>query len=108
MRLRRRASTTDAILKEKSLETMWSRPDGGQTMKGKPREVYYGCGWSVRPAGANVGRKANISTGYIGSRRQHWCGACDGLDWAVLFNTDGGRNLCPSASTRSSTVPPIR
>lgn len=86
------------ILKEKSLETMWSRPDGlaGQTMKGKPREVYYGCGWSVRPADGKG--KANIwHTGYIPGSEALLVRRCDGLDWAVLFNTDGGAKPLSSA-----------
>ncbi len=40
------------ILKEESILTMLEPPPGpvGHGPKGKPKAVYYGCGWDVRPA----------------------------------------------------------
>jgi CubicO group peptidase (beta-lactamase class C family) len=79
------------ILKEKSLETMWSRPEGlaGHTRKGKPRDAYYGCGWEVRPADTR-GKVSTWHGGYIAGSEALLVRRWDGLDWAVLFNTDGG------------------
>lgn len=79
------------ILKPKSLETMWSRPEGlaGHTKKGKPRSTYYGCGWDVRPVGT-TGKASTWHSGYISGSEALLVRRWDGLDWAVLFNTDGG------------------
>jgi N-acyl-D-amino-acid deacylase len=70
---------------------MWSRPDGlaGHTRKGKPREVYYGCGWDVRPVD-HKGKANTWHSGYIAASEALLVRRWDGLDWAVLFNTDGG------------------
>jgi CubicO group peptidase (beta-lactamase class C family) len=78
---------TCKILKEKSIETMFARPDGpaGYDARGAPRALYYGCGWRVRPAG-----RGRVNTWHTGSLpgtsallvRRH-----DGTNWAVLFNT---------------------
>jgi CubicO group peptidase (beta-lactamase class C family) len=75
------------ILTEKSIEIMFARPEGaaGKTKAGKPSDDYYGCGWEVHVEG-----KGQINTWHSGSlpgtstllvRR------CDGLTWAVLFNS---------------------
>jgi N-acyl-D-amino-acid deacylase len=79
------------ILKERSLETMWSRPGGlaGYTRRGRPRDVFYGCGWDVRPVGAK-GKANTWHGGYIAASEALLVRRWDGLDWAVLFNTDGG------------------
>jgi N-acyl-D-amino-acid deacylase len=79
------------ILKAKSLETMWARPEGmaGHTKRGKPRLTYYGCGWDVVPVDA----KGHVNTwhsGYIAGSEALLVRRWDGLDWAVLFNADGG------------------
>jgi CubicO group peptidase (beta-lactamase class C family) len=77
------------VLAAASIQTMWSRPPGaaGFEADGHPRAAYYGCGWSVRPVGDD-GRANTWHGGLV-------AGACtllvrryDGLDWAVLFNTD--------------------
>ena len=36
------------VLGAKSIAAMWARPEGAA---GKPKDSYYGCGWSVRPVG---------------------------------------------------------
>src|SRR5262249_53134841 len=42
------------ILKEKSIEEMFARPEGlaGHTPQGKPLAAYYAFGWQVRPTNA--------------------------------------------------------
>ncbi len=75
------------ILSAESIRTLFARPAGppGHDAKGKPKTVYYGCGWSVRV----VGEGGAINTWHTGSLagtatilvRRH-----DGLCWAVLFN----------------------
>ncbi len=81
--------TNCPILGEDAIRTMWSRPAGaaGTQPDGTPREVFYGCGWSVRPVGNegalnawHGGRIAGTSTLLV----RRW----DGLNWAVLFNTE--------------------
>lgn len=75
------------ILKADSIRTTFARPAGlaGHDKKGKPRDVYYGCGWQIRV----VSSKGAINTWHTGAldgtatllvRRS------DGLCWAVLFN----------------------
>ncbi len=75
------------LLNAKSIETMFARPTGppGHNKNGKEKEVYYGCGWSVRADG-----KTNVNTWHTGLlggtstllvRR-----GADKLTWAVLFN----------------------
>ncbi len=77
------------ILKPETFATIWERPEGraGQTADGKPRASYYGCGWSVRP----TDDKENPTlwhTGLIGGTGALLVRRHDGLNWAVLFNTD--------------------
>ena len=77
------------LLSATGITEMWARPDGdaGFDPEKHPRVTYYGCGWSVRPVGkagkANTWHDGSIpGTGALLVRR--W----DGLNWAVLFNTD--------------------
>jgi N-acyl-D-amino-acid deacylase len=93
------------VLSADSIRTTWQRPEGaaGANAKGKPRAVYYGCGWQVRPTGAG-----GVTTWHTGllvpgtssilSRR--W----DGLNWAILFNTDAGPDGKPLADATSPLV----
>ncbi len=75
------------ILGEKYIEVMFARPEGvvGKNKEGKPKDVYYGCGWEV-----HVFKDGTMNTWHAGSlpgtsallvRRN------DGLTWAVLFNS---------------------
>lgn len=65
------------LLGEKTIATMWERPK--VTEKG----AYYGCGWSVRPAGKGI----NVwHTGLIMGTAALLVRRHDGLVWAVLFN----------------------
>jgi len=76
------------ILSAKSIAAMFARPEGppGLDDQGRPLDVWYGCGWSVRTAGKrgvntwHNGRLSGTSTILV---RRH-----DGFDWAVLFNSD--------------------
>jgi len=76
------------ILSEKSIQIMFARPDGpaGQEGNGKPKSVFYGCGWEVRPQGD----KANHSwhAGVTSASTSIVIRFPDGVNWAVLFNAD--------------------
>ncbi|HLW66309.1 MAG TPA: serine hydrolase domain-containing protein, partial [Gemmataceae bacterium] len=81
------------VLKEETILTMLAPPPGpvGHGPKGKPKESYYGCGWDVRP---NV-RQAEKFTkwhggGLAGTNTLLVC-RDDGIDWAVLFNSDADK-----------------
>jgi len=77
------------ILAPRSVAAMFARPTGpaGYDAKSKPKAAYYARGWMVRP----VGRKGQANTWHAGGLpgtstllvRRH-----DGLNWAVLFNSD--------------------
>ena len=74
------------ILSPGSINAMTQRPKGkaGSDAKGKPKPVYYGLGWSVRP----VGDKSNRwHTGSLDGTAALLVLRHDGLCWAVLFNT---------------------
>lgn len=77
------------ILSESAVTEMWARPDGlaGHDAKGKPRDAYYGCGWMVRPVGKG-GRANTWHNGLISGTSTLLVRRFDGLNWAVLFNTD--------------------
>jgi len=77
------------ILGAKSIGEMWARPSGeaGHDKDGKPKRAYYGLGWNVRPMG-NPGQLNAWHFGNIAGTRALLVRRSDGLDWAVLFNTD--------------------
>jgi N-acyl-D-amino-acid deacylase len=77
------------LLKETSIAKMWAPPAGtlGHTADGKPREVFYGCGWEVRPVG-NEGKVNAWHTGFMPGTSTLLVHRFDNLVWAVLFNTD--------------------
>ncbi len=77
------------LLKRESMAAMWSRPDGlpGHEADGKPKAAFYGCGWNVRPVG-NDGRANVWHAGLIAGTSTLLVRRHDGLNWAVLFNTD--------------------
>lgn len=77
------------LLKADTIRQMWERPKGtaGWDDNGKPKATYFGCGWSVRPIGK--GDKVNAwHGGLIAGTSALMVRRHDGLDWAVLFNTD--------------------
>jgi N-acyl-D-amino-acid deacylase len=75
------------ILGKASLARMFAPPSFAAGKDGKPPDVYYACGWNVRPVkdrGMNAwhaGRLGNCCASILVRR---W----DGLSWAVLFNSD--------------------
>lgn len=77
------------LLSADSIKEMWARPEGlaGFDEKGKPRDFYYGCGWQVRPVGTD-GRANAWHTGLIPGTSTLLVRRHDGLNWAVLFNTE--------------------
>jgi N-acyl-D-amino-acid deacylase len=76
-------------ISEQAIKDTVARPDGlaGHDAKGKPLDVYYGCGWSVRPIG-NKGKFTTWHNGLISGTSTLLVRRSDGLSWAVLFNTD--------------------
>lgn len=88
---------TSPLLSEVVIKEMWSRPDGsaGYDDKKNPRASYYGCGWLVRPVRAG---RANVwHDGLIAGTSTLLVRRHDGLNWAVLFNTDAnGKGEHPS------------
>lgn len=81
--------TKSPLLSAGSITEMWTRPKGaaGTEADGKPRAAYLGCGWMVRPVG-NTGRANTWHTGLIAGTSALLVRRSDGLNWAVLFNTD--------------------
>jgi N-acyl-D-amino-acid deacylase len=77
------------LLSDDAVKHMWARPEGlaGHDDTGKPKAFYYGCGWDVRPVG-NAGRANAWHTGLIAGTSALLVRRSDGLNWAVLFNTD--------------------
>jgi N-acyl-D-amino-acid deacylase len=77
------------LLSANAIKEMWARPQGaaGFDPKGKPKAAYYGCGWSVRPVGS-TGRANAWHNGLIAGTSTLLVRRWDGLNWAVLFNTD--------------------
>jgi CubicO group peptidase (beta-lactamase class C family) len=77
------------LLSAEMIKEMWSRPVGlaGFDAKGKLLDAYYGCGWEVRPVAKTM--KANTwHMGLIAGTSTLLVRRFDGLNWAVLFNTD--------------------
>jgi N-acyl-D-amino-acid deacylase len=84
------------FLRPAGFQAMYGRPAGpaGFEAGGKPKEAFYGCGWSVKMMDARRGNAwhagALEGTSTLLVRR------FDGLNWAVLFNTwhgPGGEQL---------------
>ncbi|HSQ58400.1 MAG TPA: serine hydrolase domain-containing protein, partial [Gemmata sp.] len=77
------------LLSGEAIREMWARPAGaaGFNANGTPKDAYYGCGWSVRPVG-NTGRANTWHAGLIAGTSTLLVRRFDGLNWAVLFNTD--------------------
>lgn len=76
------------LLSRSAIELMWSRPPGLPP----DATAYYTAGWWINTLGtpgtfnaSNVGNFTGTSTSF--ERR------FDGVDWVVLFNTDGAENL---------------
>lgn len=81
------APESSAVLKSKSIATMFDRPPGilGHDDNGNPTASYYALGWSVRPKGSG---KANTwHTGSIQGTATLLVRRHDGFNWVVLLNT---------------------
>ncbi len=81
------------LLSAAAIEQMWARPTGlaGFDSGEKPKPVYYGCGWDVRPL-RQAGRLNTWHTGLIPGTSALLVRRWDGFNWAVLFNTDASTN----------------
>lgn len=77
------------LLSAEAIKEMWARPPGtaGFDPGNKPKDAYYGCGWEVRPIG-NMGKANTWHAGLIAGTSTLLVRRSDGLNWAVLFNTD--------------------
>jgi N-acyl-D-amino-acid deacylase len=69
------------------IHTMFAPPAGplGHRKNGKPKEVYYACGWEVRGVG-NSGQANTWHSGLLDGSSSLLVRRWDGLTWAVLFN----------------------
>ncbi|MGA2259083.1 MAG: serine hydrolase domain-containing protein, partial [Thermoguttaceae bacterium] len=81
------------ILSEASIRTMLAPPPGsvGHGPKGKPKPEYYACGWDVRPA-AQADKYTKWHGGLLAGSSTLLVCRDDGIDWAVLFNRDAGKD----------------
>ena len=85
---------TCPLLKEQTIRTLLAPPPGpvGHGPGGKPKAVYYACGWEVRPvAQSPVGYTKWHTGGLAGTSTLLVC-RDDGIDWAALFNTDADQH----------------
>ncbi len=91
------------ILSAAAIAEMWKRPPGAAGFDdGQPKPVYYGLGWNVRPVG-DRGRANTWHSGLISGTSTILVRRHDGLNWAVLFNTD--RN--PGGKVLSGIIDPL-
>ena len=81
------------ILKEENVLAQLAPPPGpvGHGAKGKPKEVYYACGWDVRPTPGQPEKFTKWHTGLLGGTSTLLVCRNDGIDWAVLFNCDADK-----------------
>ncbi len=86
-------SATCKVLGERGIRTMFAPPAGllGHKKNGKPKEVYYACGWEVRPVG-DRGQANTWHTGLLDGTSAILVRRWDGLTWAVLFNASRTAN----------------
>jgi CubicO group peptidase (beta-lactamase class C family) len=89
------------LLNEQSLRTMLARPPGGPVpdSSGKPSPVYYGCGWDVRPINEGQGRYTKWHGGLLAGSSTFMLGRADGVNWAVVFNSEADKSGKEFAST---------
>jgi N-acyl-D-amino-acid deacylase len=92
------------LLKMQSITQMFARPPGpaGHDPDGKPKAAYYACGWMVRPVG-NAGQANTWHTGQLAGTSTLLVRRHDGLDWAVLFNTDAD----PAGQSLAAAIDPL-
>jgi CubicO group peptidase (beta-lactamase class C family) len=78
------------ILSEDSIASMLAPPPGavGHGPKGRPKAQYYACGWDVRPALRQPGKYTKWHGGLLAGSSTLLVCRDDGINWAVLFNSD--------------------
>jgi N-acyl-D-amino-acid deacylase len=82
------------ILEESTVQKMLAPPPGevGHRPDGKPRQAYYACGWDVRPSGRHPGKYTKFHGGGLAGSNTLLVCRDDGINWAVLFNSDEGKD----------------
>jgi CubicO group peptidase (beta-lactamase class C family) len=82
------------ILREDTVLTMLAPPPGpvGHGPKGKPKQVYYACGWDVRPVAAQPEKFTKWHGGGLAGTSTLLVCRQDGINWAVLFNCDATKD----------------
>jgi len=82
------------FLSEDSIGNMLAPPPGpvGHDPKGRPKGEYYACGWDVRPAARQPGKVTKWHTGLLAGSSTLLVCRDDGINWAVLFNSDSGKD----------------
>jgi len=90
------------ILSPRSIAAMTQRPEGaaGLDSKGKPKPIFYGLGWFVRPAGDKPSR---WHTGSLDGTAALLALRHNDLCWAVLFNT----RATPKGSHAGRKIDPL-
>ncbi len=85
---------TCRVLNPASIQTMLAPPPGpvGHGPKGKPKDSYYGCGWDVRPNLQQPGKFTKWHGGGLAGSSTLLVCRDDGIEWAVLFNSDAGKD----------------
>lgn len=80
------------LVNEPSIRAMLARPPGAPGLdNGKPGPVYYGCGWNVRPIAEPQGKYTKWHGGLLAGTSTFLLGRDDGINWAVVFNSDADR-----------------
>ena len=95
---------TSKLLNAETIATMFARPKdaAGFEENGSQKAIYYGCGWRIRPVGKEG--RANIwHTGTIAGTSTLLVRRHDGLNWAVLFNTESNS----SGENPASLIDPL-
>jgi N-acyl-D-amino-acid deacylase len=92
------------VLKEATILEMLAPPPGavGHTPNGKPKAPYYACGWDVR-LGRREGTFTKWHTGGLAGTSTLLVCRADGIDWAVLFNSDADQH----GKTFAETIDPL-
>lgn len=91
------------VLSRAGVEAMWERPAGaaGYEEDGRPKAAYYGGGWMVRPV--RDGKANTWHTGRIAGTSALLVRRWDGVNWAVLFNTDAA----PDGKALAEAIDPL-
>jgi len=73
---------------------MLASPPGpvGHGPKGNPKESYYACGWDVRPVVRKPGKCTKWHGGLLAGTSTLLVCRDDGINWAVLFNSDADKD----------------